>query len=180
MSHELVCVETKQVDRMFYRSRHMGRHLGRLFGLPFIALPGWLFYMIIFHRNPAFGHGTADMPGWLQIAIVSVFLLIPLFFLWVGLSFTLGVRGFEFDRNEGTIREYSGWIVPWRRHVHWISEFRGVAIRTEPGVKFSKNHALYLVGNDRDDLRIDAWDRWEAETEASRLARFLNLRVIEL
>ena len=180
MSHELTIVEGAEGDRLVYRSRHMGQILGRLFGLFFLAPPAILFYMLIFHRDPQFGRGTADMPGWLQIVIVSPFLLIPFIFCWFGLDSLLSIRGIEIDRTEGTIREYSGWIVPWRREVHRISDFKGVAIREERGVKFSTIHALYLVGNGRKDLRIDAWDRWETETEASRLAQFLNLKMAEL
>jgi hypothetical protein len=177
MSHELTYVERPDADRFAYRSRHAGRIIGRLFGLPFIAFPAVLAYMTVFHRNPEFGRGNASAPAGLQILVVSFFLLIPLILGWIGVHFTLGVRGFDIDRNEGTIREYSGLIVPWRRTSRQIDEFRAIAIRPERGVKFSTVYALYLVAKDGKDLYIDAWDREEAEVEASRISRNLKFAI---
>ncbi|MCI0341153.1 MAG: hypothetical protein L0216_08350 [Planctomycetales bacterium] len=142
-----------------------------LFGLPFLV-PG-----LLVATSPLWGEMTTESGE-----AAPVFFVVPfgLLFTAVGAGFVFGRSGAILDKDEGTATSWWGLLVPFRRTVRPLADFREVAVVRE--IRRSKNSTytvfvVRLAGAGKPlDLR-EPRDPVAARRLAEEAAGFLGLPV---
>jgi hypothetical protein len=151
-----------------------------LFGIPFASVPFLLVFMAIYHSNPGWfseWHRTGNL--WALPLVLALLLCVPTAFFLVGLWCMFGSRGTNFDKQEGTIRDWWQLLFVNRERKFQISDFDRVETAWGSGGLFSgPSHYVCLSGPTKPVLRINtSGDREETETLATELARFLMIEL---